>query len=75
MKMPDKATLQGSSTVAPYVLVGDDAFPLKHNLMKPYPAESIKRPERVFNYRLLRARKVIEDTFGIADFFKKHFKI
>lgn len=66
MKMPDKATLQGSNTVAPYVFVGDDAFPLKHNLMKPYPAESIRRPERVFNYRLSKARRVIENTFGIA---------
>ena len=65
-KMPDEATLQGTNTVAPYVLVADDAFPLKHNLMKPYSAESIRRPERVFNYRLSRARRVIENTFGIA---------
>ena len=34
--------------------------------MKPYSAESIRRPERVFNYQLSRARRVIENTFGIA---------
>jgi len=35
------------------VYVGDDAFPLRKNIMKPY---SMKRPltikERIFNYRL-----------------------
>ena len=66
MKMPDKATLQGSDTVAPYVLVADDAIPLKHYLMKPYSGDSIRRPERVFNYRLSSARRVIENTFGFA---------
>ncbi len=49
MKMPDKATLQGINKVAPYVLVANDAFPLKQYLMKPYPGDSTRRPERVFN--------------------------
>ncbi|XP_028417192.1 protein ANTAGONIST OF LIKE HETEROCHROMATIN PROTEIN 1-like [Dendronephthya gigantea] len=66
LNMPEKAKLQGSDKVLPYVVVGDEAFPLKHNLMKPYPGGSIGRSERVFNYRLSRARRVIENTFGIA---------
>ncbi|CAB4007448.1 Hypothetical predicted protein [Paramuricea clavata] len=49
----------------PYVLVGDDIFPLKEWLMKPYLGKNLTEPERVFNYRLSRARRTIENAFGI----------
>lgn len=46
-------------------LVGDAAFPLKTYLMKPYPGTQLTTKQKVFNYRLSRARGLVESTFGI----------
>lgn len=51
----------------PYVFVGDKAFQLTEFMMKPYPREILDIKNRIFNYRLSpRARRIIENTFGIA---------
>ena len=49
-------------------MVGDEIFQLKDYLMRHYPGTtSGKLPidQAVFNYRLSRARRVIENSFGI----------
>ncbi|KAJ8979772.1 hypothetical protein NQ317_015251 [Molorchus minor] len=63
---PDKA-LPNSNTVLPCVIVADAAFPLKDNIMRPYPAEEIASNEakKVYEYRHSRARRVVENAFEL----------
>jgi len=51
----------------PYTVIGDEAFPLKKYLMRPYPrtARRLSEAERIFNYRLSRSRNTVENAFGI----------
>ena len=52
----------------PHVIVADEAFPLKHNIMRPYPRGtqvSLPHEEAIFNYRLGRARMPVQNTFRI----------
>lgn len=65
LNIPDPKPLPGRDAPLPYVLVGDDAFALNKNLLKPYSGRSLTELNRIFNYRLSRARRIIENVFGI----------
>ena len=62
---PEPEYLPGSLERVPYSLIGDDAFPLRPWLMKPFPQRQMTTEERIYNYRLCRARRVVENAFGI----------
>nr|XP_022907301.1 protein ALP1-like [Onthophagus taurus] len=66
LKIPQPVNIPGISDKLPYVFIGDEAFPLMTNLMKPYSqSNTTGYEERVFNYRVSRARRVVENAFGI----------
>lgn len=67
LNIPNTKNLPNTNVKVPCVILGDEAFPLKNNLLRPYPApQSIADPKkRNFNYRLCRARRVVENAFGI----------
>ena len=55
----------GKEIAMPIVLLGDAAYPLKTWLLKPYTNHAnLTAEQRVFNYRLSRARMTIESTLG-----------
>ena len=64
--IPDPHVLPNSERKLPFVFVADDAFGLKTFMMKPYPFQNLSLTQRVFNYRLSRARRIIENAFGIT---------
>ena len=49
----------------PYFLLGDEIFSLKKWLMRPFPGKTADEKERIYNHRHSRARRVIENCFGI----------
>lgn len=63
--LPPLKPLPGRIKPMPYVLVVDYAFALRLNVMKPYSQRGLTMAQRVFNYRLSRARRIIENVFGI----------
>lgn len=56
MNTPPDEQLPNSSVTVPYHIVGDAAFPLKKNIMRPFPGKNLNHEEKVFNYRLSRCR-------------------
>lgn len=70
LRIPEGSEIKGIHL--PYVFVGDDAFALRDDFMKPYPQCGLTAERRIYNYRLSRARRIIENVFGIIS---SRFKI
>lgn len=50
-----------------HVIIADDAFPLSYRVLKPYSARNLSYESKIFNYRLSRARRMIESIFEILE--------
>ena len=50
----------------PFPFIGDEAFALKPYMMRPYArGNGLGTREAIFSYRLSRARRIIENSFGV----------
>jgi hypothetical protein len=66
LNIPKPVPLPGQRTPIPYHFVADEAFPLSENIMKVYSGLHSKgTKERIYNYKLCRARRVVKNAFGI----------
>ncbi|XP_071058858.1 uncharacterized protein [Pseudochaenichthys georgianus] len=63
--LPEEKSLPGDDVPVPYYIVGDNAFGINKSLMNPFPIRNMEHHDRIFNYRLSRARRVVENAFGI----------
>ena len=64
--LPPPRPLANATQPFPFTIIADEAFALRTWLMKPYPQRNINNQQRIFNYRLCRARRVVENAFGIV---------
>ncbi|XP_065069830.1 uncharacterized protein LOC135694882 [Rhopilema esculentum] len=63
-KMIPEICQQIDAVKIPPLILGDSAFPFESFLMKPYTNAVLTKEQCYFNYRLSRARMVIEGAFG-----------
>ncbi|KAG8239714.1 hypothetical protein J437_LFUL019072, partial [Ladona fulva] len=63
--LPDHEPLPGRNMPVPHFFVADDAFAIRSYILKPYPFRDQPAPNRIFNYKLSRARRIVENAFGI----------
>jgi hypothetical protein len=77
LKTAESSDMKGRKL--PYVFVGDEEFSLRRDFLKPYNVKQMTRERMIFNYRLSRARRIIENVFGILvarfGIFKTHINI
>jgi hypothetical protein len=59
--------LPGTNIPIPHVLIGDEGFALQMYLMRPFPRTAVAKDARKkrFNKQLNRARRDVENAFGI----------
>lgn len=64
--LPPPKELPGREMIVPYFFAADSAFSLCERVMKPYSGAYPRgSSQRIFNYRLSRGRRVVENAFGI----------
>ena len=65
LPIPSSRALPGTNIEVPFVFVGDEAFPVRTNMLRSYPGRNLAERAAIFNYRLSRARRTIENSFGV----------
>ena len=71
LNVPPPKRLPGypEGSALPHCIVVDEVFPLRMDLMRPYPhgkkKDRLPFDKSIFNYWLSRARRIVENTFGI----------
>ncbi|CAH1998880.1 unnamed protein product [Acanthoscelides obtectus] len=65
LRLPQPSNPQNSQRELPFVFIGDEAFALRADFLKPYSQRDLDHDRKIFSYRLSRGRSKIENSFGI----------
>ena len=78
LNVPSMRNIPGTSISMPLYFVGDEVFPLKPNLMRPFTSRELDFAKTIFNGKLSSTRRTIECAFGLLTknlvFFKRLLK-
>jgi hypothetical protein len=64
-ELPLRKTFTWSTQPIPYFFVTDDAFAMRHYIMKPYPFKDQPSPNPIFSYRLSIERRILKNVYRI----------
>lgn len=64
-EIPPPCPQDGVEGDLPFFWVGDSAYPQTGNIATPFKGNHLRPEEEVYNYRLSRARRIVENAFGI----------
>ncbi|KAG5895689.1 hypothetical protein JTB14_027012 [Gonioctena quinquepunctata] len=64
-KTLDLPETNGTEENLDFVFIGDAAIALGPHLLTPYSQSQLTHDSRIYNYRISRARNVVENTFGL----------
>lgn len=65
LSIPSPRRQVGGKEALPFVFIGDEAFSLRSDFLKPFSQRELDHDKKIFNYRLSRARCRVENSFGI----------
>ncbi|XP_067142183.1 uncharacterized protein [Centruroides vittatus] len=65
LNFPPDSPLQSGGQPIPYLFVTDEGIGMSSRVMRPYPMKQLTAEKSIFNYRLSRATRVVENAFGI----------
>jgi hypothetical protein len=65
LNVPPMRNIPATSISMTLYFVGDETFPLKPNLMRPFPRRELDFAKTIFNGKLSSTRRTIECAFGL----------
>lgn len=66
LDLPKKKKILGSDFELPYYFIGDGAYTLMENMMKPFPGQNLTKEKLTYNKRVSGVRVMVENAFGFT---------
>ena len=64
LNLPQPENVPDTASNVPYGFLGDEAFPLQADFLKPFNQRELTPETNVINYFLSRACRVVDNAFG-----------